>query len=125
MGALDGKGRVSCFRFSANVAMCHVYKHIYGYIHGMSLKGSIQLGIFDLVRNHGQPITLTELVSKLHIDPQKTRGIHRIIRFLVHTGSSSPKQKFLKSKKKKKPIRSHLPPGSCLKTRSPACYHLL
>ena len=52
----------------------------------MSLKCAIQLVILDLIHNPGQPITLPELVSKLHIDPQKTSGMDRIIRLLVHSG---------------------------------------
>ena len=52
----------------------------------MSLKCAIQLGILDIIHSHGQPITLPELVSKLHIHPKKTSCIHRLMRLLVHSG---------------------------------------
>nr|POF13379.1 trans-resveratrol di-o-methyltransferase [Quercus suber] len=52
----------------------------------MSLKCAIQLGIPDAIHNHGQPITLQELVSKLNIHPKKTSCVHRLMRLLVHSG---------------------------------------
>ena len=52
----------------------------------MSLKCAIQLGIPDIIYNHGQPITLPELVSKLHIHPKKSNCVHRLMRLLVHSG---------------------------------------
>jgi trans-resveratrol di-O-methyltransferase len=64
---------------------CHLYKHILSYIDSMSLKCAIQLGIPDIIHNHGQPITLPELVSKLHIHPKKTSCVHRLMRLLVHS----------------------------------------
>ncbi|GMY37675.1 trans-resveratrol di-O-methyltransferase-like [Fagus crenata] len=65
---------------------CHLYKHIFSYINSMSLKCAVQLGIPDIIHNHGQPITLPELVSKLHIHPQKSSYVHRLMRLLVHSG---------------------------------------
>jgi trans-resveratrol di-O-methyltransferase len=65
---------------------CHLYKHIFSYIDSMSLKCAIQLGIPDIIHNHGQPITLPELVSKLHIHPKKSNCVHRLMRLLVHSG---------------------------------------
>ena len=52
----------------------------------MSLKCAIQLGIPDIIHNHGQPITLLELVSKLHIHPKKSSCLDRLMRLLVHSG---------------------------------------
>ena len=51
----------------------------------MSLKCAIQLGIPDIIHNHGQPITLLELVSKLHIHPKKSSCLHRLMGLLVHS----------------------------------------
>ena len=65
---------------------CHLYKHILSYIDSMSLKCAIQLGIPDIIHNHSQPITLPELVSKLHIHPKKSSCVHRLMRLLVHSG---------------------------------------
>ncbi|GMY20465.1 trans-resveratrol di-o-methyltransferase [Fagus crenata] len=52
----------------------------------MSLKCAIQLGIPDIIHNHGQSITLPELVSKLHIYPKKRSCVYRLMRLLVHSG---------------------------------------
>ena len=65
---------------------CHLYKHIFGFIDSMSIKCAVQLGIPDIIHNHGQPITFPELVSKLHIHPKKTCCLHRLMRLLVHSG---------------------------------------
>ena len=65
---------------------CHLYKHILGFIDSMSIKCAVQLGIPDIIHNHGQPITFPELVSKLHIHPKKTGCLHRLMRLLVHSG---------------------------------------
>lgn len=45
-----------------------------------------QLGILDIIHNHKQPITLPELVSSLHLPPEKTNSIHRLLCLLVHLG---------------------------------------
>ena len=52
----------------------------------MSLKCAVQLGIPDIIHNHGKPITLSELVSALRIDQTKTNCIYRLMRMLVHSG---------------------------------------
>ncbi|XWS18452.1 hypothetical protein CRYUN_Cryun32bG0044800 [Craigia yunnanensis] len=52
----------------------------------MSLKCAVQLGIPDIIHNHGEPITLSELVSALRIDQTKTSCRYRLMRMLVHSG---------------------------------------
>ncbi|KAJ7947033.1 putative O-methyltransferase [Quillaja saponaria] len=42
------------------------------FISSMTLKRAIQLGIPDIIHNHGQPGTLPQLASVLQIDPNKT-----------------------------------------------------
>ena len=81
MDLIHGEGLSELFQ-----DQCHLYKHIFSYIDSMSLKCAIQLGIPDTIHNYGQPITLQELVSKLHIHPKKTSCVHRLIRLLVHSG---------------------------------------
>nr|AKN79309.1 caffeovl-CoAO-methyltransferase 1 [Betula platyphylla] len=56
------------------------------YIDSMSLNTAIQLGIPDVIHNHGQPLTLPQLVSELHIHPNKTSCVHRLMRLLVQSG---------------------------------------
>ncbi|XP_041025990.1 trans-resveratrol di-O-methyltransferase-like [Juglans microcarpa x Juglans regia] len=64
----------------------HLYKHLFSFIDSMSLGCAIQLGIPDIIHSHGQPMTLPQLVSKLHIDPKKTMCVHRLMRLLSHSG---------------------------------------
>ncbi|KAI5338510.1 hypothetical protein L3X38_017781 [Prunus dulcis] len=47
---------------------------------------AIQLGIPDVIQKHGQPMTLSELVSALPISPTKAHSIPRLMRILVHSG---------------------------------------
>lgn len=67
-------------------AQAHLYRHIYSFIGSMSLKCCVQLGIPDIIHNHGEPITLSELVSALRIDQNKASCIYRLMRMLVHSG---------------------------------------
>ncbi|KAH7568858.1 hypothetical protein JRO89_XS06G0062000 [Xanthoceras sorbifolium] len=67
-------------------AQSHLYKHVFDYISSMSLKCAVELGIPDIVDNHGQPITLPQLVSALQIQPARASSIYRLMRLLVHSG---------------------------------------
>ncbi|PON77948.1 O-methyltransferase COMT-type [Parasponia andersonii] len=67
-------------------AQAHLYKHVLSYMSSMSLKCAVQLGVPDAINNHGQPITLPELVSALQIHPKKTDFVRRIMRLLAHSG---------------------------------------
>ncbi|KAF7119513.1 hypothetical protein RHSIM_Rhsim13G0180900 [Rhododendron simsii] len=67
-------------------AQSHIYKHAFSFANSMCLSGAIQLGIPDIIHNHKQPITLPELVSSLHLPPEKTNSIYRLLRLLVHLG---------------------------------------
>ncbi|XP_062105909.1 trans-resveratrol di-O-methyltransferase-like [Humulus lupulus] len=64
------------------------------FIKPMSLKCAIDLGIPDIIHNHGQPITLSNLISSLPIHPSKAHFIHRLMRILVHFGffSTQPQE---------------------------------
>ncbi|KAL6330013.1 hypothetical protein AAG906_039928 [Vitis piasezkii] len=55
-------------------AQAHVWNHIFNFINSMSLKCAIQLGIPDIIHNHGKPMTLPELC------------VYRLMRILVHSG---------------------------------------
>ncbi|KAF2303263.1 hypothetical protein GH714_016146 [Hevea brasiliensis] len=46
----------------------------------------IQLGIPDIIHNHGKPITLPELVSALRIHPTKISCVYQFMRMLVFSG---------------------------------------
>jgi trans-resveratrol di-O-methyltransferase len=64
----------------------HLYKHIFSFIDSMSVNCAIQLGIPDIIHNHGRPVTLPQLVSKLHIHPKKASYVQRLMRLLVQSG---------------------------------------
>ena len=67
-------------------AQAHVWNHMFNFINSMSLKCAIQLGIPDIIHNHGKPITLPDLVAKLPVHPEKTQYVHRLMRILVQSG---------------------------------------
>ncbi|KAK8992022.1 hypothetical protein V6N11_044914 [Hibiscus sabdariffa] len=69
------------------VAQAHVWNHIFSFINSMSLKCAVDLGIADIIQNHGQPMSLTELLAALpSLNPTKARNIYRLMRILVHSG---------------------------------------
>ncbi|KAL7143621.1 hypothetical protein ABFS83_08G204500 [Erythranthe nasuta] len=65
-------------------AQAHVWNHIYAFIKSNSLKSAVQLGIPDIIHNHGKPIKLSELVDALPIHKAKSHYIYRLMRVLVH-----------------------------------------
>ncbi|KAG5224754.1 hypothetical protein OIU78_023028 [Salix suchowensis] len=67
-------------------AQAHVWNHIFNFINSMSLKCAVELGIPDLIHNHGKPMTLAQLVAVLPIHPTKTHFVYRLMRILVHSG---------------------------------------
>ncbi|KAF3443201.1 hypothetical protein FNV43_RR12882 [Rhamnella rubrinervis] len=74
---------------SRELLEAYVHSRVYYHSHIMkplALRCAIELGIPDLMQNHGKPITLSELVASLHIHPAKTHFLYRLLRVLVHTG---------------------------------------
>ncbi|KAK9019568.1 hypothetical protein V6N11_054086 [Hibiscus sabdariffa] len=68
-------------------AQAHVWNHIFNFINSMSLKCAVDLGIPDIIHNHGKPMTVTELVAALPtLNPTKACNIYRLMRILVHLG---------------------------------------
>ncbi|KAJ4952323.1 hypothetical protein NE237_029155 [Protea cynaroides] len=67
-------------------AQAHLWNHIFCFINSMSLRCAVQLSIPDIVHNHHQPITLSELATKLAIPKTKTACLFRLMRLLVHSG---------------------------------------
>ncbi|GAU40392.1 hypothetical protein TSUD_265360 [Trifolium subterraneum] len=67
-------------------AQLHLYKHIYSFISSMALKSAVELGIADVIHNHGKPMTLNQLASSLKLHPSKISVLHRFMRLLTHNG---------------------------------------
>ncbi|KAB1209855.1 Trans-resveratrol di-O-methyltransferase [Morella rubra] len=67
-------------------AQAHTWNHILSFAKSMSLKCAVQLGIPDIIHNHGKPMTFSELIAALPIHPSKAGNVYRLMRFLVHSG---------------------------------------
>ncbi|XVF39440.1 hypothetical protein PTKIN_Ptkin01aG0034900 [Pterospermum kingtungense] len=67
-------------------AEAHVCNHIFRFISSMSLKCAVELEIPDIIHNHGQPMTISELALVLPIHPSKLNCLYRLMRILVHSG---------------------------------------
>ncbi|MCI00313.1 isoflavone 4'-O-methyltransferase-like, partial [Trifolium medium] len=52
----------------------------------MALKFAVELGIADIIHNHGKPMTLAELASSLKLHPSKVSILYRFMRLLTHNG---------------------------------------
>ncbi|KAL5726440.1 trans-resveratrol di-O-methyltransferase [Ranunculus cassubicifolius] len=67
-------------------AQAHVWKYAYNYVTSMSLRCAVQLGIPDIISDHGIPITLSDLAKKLSLPQWKSNHLYRLMRILVHSG---------------------------------------
>ncbi|KAH1045914.1 hypothetical protein J1N35_036698 [Gossypium stocksii] len=68
-------------------AQAHIWSHAFNFVSFMSLKCALDLGILEIIQNHGKPMTITELVVALRmLNPTKACDIYRIMRILVHSG---------------------------------------
>nr|AKO60153.1 S-adenosyl-L-methionine:O-methyltransferase [Papaver somniferum] len=62
----------------------NIWKLIYGFAESLVLKCAIQLEIADTIHNHGEPMSLSELASKLPVQPVNSDRLYRVMRYLVH-----------------------------------------
>ncbi|KAJ0439619.1 putative O-methyltransferase domain, plant methyltransferase dimerization [Helianthus annuus] len=67
-------------------SQAHIWNHLFGFIHSMSLKCAVQLEIPDIIDRHGSPMLLSELVEALGINQERTPFVYRLMRILVHSG---------------------------------------
>nr|POE66279.1 (+)-6a-hydroxymaackiain 3-o-methyltransferase 2 [Quercus suber] len=72
-------------------AQAQKWNHIFNFVNSMSLKCAIELGIPDIIHNHGKPMTLSELITALPIHPTKSPHVYRLMRILIHSGFFAPK----------------------------------
>ncbi|KAJ8425285.1 hypothetical protein Cgig2_025826 [Carnegiea gigantea] len=73
-------------------AQAHICNHILCFLHSMTLKCAIELGIPDAIQKHGTPITLSELATALNIHPTKASSLNRLMRMLVYSKFFSKKK---------------------------------
>ncbi|XP_051134787.1 8-hydroxyquercetin 8-O-methyltransferase-like [Andrographis paniculata] len=64
-------------------AQAQVWNQTFSFIHTMSLKCAIDLGIPDIIHRHGTPMSLSQLVDTLPINKVKAHCIRRLMRLLV------------------------------------------
>lgn len=62
-----------------------LWTHIFNHIDSMSLKCAVELGIPQAIHDHGNPISLPNLLSSLSIPSSKTPQLRRLMRLLVHS----------------------------------------
>ncbi|PKI69159.1 hypothetical protein CRG98_010426 [Punica granatum] len=63
-----------------------VWNQTLSYINSMSLKCAVELGIPDVIHDHGCPMTLPDLVSALGIPQARAGFLCRLMRMLTHSG---------------------------------------
>nr|AFK42082.1 unknown [Lotus japonicus] len=81
MSSSNGRAASEIFKGQALV-----YRHLFAFENSMSLKWIVELGIPDIIHNHGHPITLSNLVSILQIPQEKIGNVRRLMRYLAHNG---------------------------------------
>ncbi|KAL2321125.1 hypothetical protein Fmac_030094 [Flemingia macrophylla] len=81
MGSLCGDSASELFQ-----AQAQLYRVMYSFLNPMSIKWAVELGIPNIIHNHGQPITLSHLVSSLEIPQTKATCVQRLMRLLAHNG---------------------------------------
>ncbi|GMI86942.1 N-acetylserotonin O-methyltransferase [Hibiscus trionum] len=74
-------------------AQAHVWNHLFSFVSSMSLKCAVDLGIPDVIQNHGKPMSITELATALPtLNPSKVGNLYRLMRLLVHSGFFTQQQ---------------------------------
>lgn len=68
------------------LSQSHIWNQACNLVNSMSLKCAVQLGIPDIIKKHGRPMALSDLVSALPVNPSKASGVYRLMRLLVHSG---------------------------------------
>ncbi|KAK8505842.1 hypothetical protein V6N12_042867 [Hibiscus sabdariffa] len=62
-------------------AEVEIWNYVFGHSKIAVVKCAIELGVADVIENHGSPMPLPELAAALRCEPSR---LHRIMRFLVH-----------------------------------------
>lgn len=62
----------------------HIWKLVYGFAESLVLRGCVELGIPEIINNHGGHISLSQLASDLPYSEVNTDHLSRIMRFMVH-----------------------------------------
>ncbi|KAK7340645.1 hypothetical protein VNO77_21354 [Canavalia gladiata] len=79
----SNNGHIASEMFHGQVLL---YRHLFAFMDTMCLKWIVDLGIPDIIHNHGQPITLQELASILQLPLTKVTTVQCLMRHLAHNG---------------------------------------
>ncbi|XP_047320909.1 probable O-methyltransferase 3 [Impatiens glandulifera] len=75
-------------------AHADLWKHLFGFLPSAALNCLIELGVPDLIQNHGKPMTVSEIVGELSItNPIKTCCLGSMMDILAHSGFLSREAK--------------------------------
>ncbi|XP_028753034.1 flavonoid 4'-O-methyltransferase-like [Neltuma alba] len=80
---MDGTGDKTADLFHGQAQL---YRLMHLWMSSLCLKCAIELEIPDIIHKHGQPISLSQLVSDLKVPPSKTTFIKGLMRLLAHNG---------------------------------------
>nr|ACO90250.1 norcoclaurine 6-O-methyltransferase-like protein [Thalictrum flavum] len=61
-----------------------LWNYIYGFADSLVLKCAVQLDLANIIHDHGTPMTLSELSSRLPSQPVNQDALYRVMRYLVH-----------------------------------------
>uniref|UniRef100_A0A803LEE1 Uncharacterized protein n=1 Tax=Chenopodium quinoa TaxID=63459 RepID=A0A803LEE1_CHEQI len=65
-------------------AHAEVYNHLFAYADTLALRAAIDLHIADIIHSHGQPMSLSQIASKLESPSPDVKCLARVMRMLVH-----------------------------------------
>ncbi|KAL2928007.1 Desmethylxanthohumol 6'-O-methyltransferase [Bienertia sinuspersici] len=60
-----------------------LYNHLFGYAETLTLRSAIELRIADIIHSHGQPMSLSQIASKIEPTPPHLGWLTRVMRMLV------------------------------------------
>ncbi|KAK7245066.1 hypothetical protein RIF29_39897 [Crotalaria pallida] len=102
-----------------------LYEVLFNYVSSMALKSVMELGIVDIIHNHGKPITHFELASALKLHPSKINVLGRFLRLLTYNSFFAKTKVPLQNPKEEKNEKQEgyvLTPASKLDVRSQFVY---
>ncbi|XP_052179245.1 trans-resveratrol di-O-methyltransferase-like [Diospyros lotus] len=67
-------------------AEAYIWNQMFGFMNSFNLKTAVELGIPDIIHNHGKPMKLSDLVAALPINQSKGQCIGRLMRSLALSG---------------------------------------
>nr|CAB3464723.1 unnamed protein product [Digitaria exilis] len=67
-------------------AQLELWHHTFGYVKSMALKAALDLRIADAIHHHGGTATLSQIATRVTLQPSKLPCLRRVMRVLTVTG---------------------------------------